>query len=267
MFKFFKDGNKNAEKSFLSTHNILAAQKYSQGRGVKVGIVDWGFGNLKGKMYAGFTDVTGCGFINQQKEHGFAMANVLKQVAPKAKIYAINGIGDCKDDDFRVECLKRAVDFAIENKIKILTYSHPAIKDEKSVLKLKRILNYAEKNGVITVFIHCDFLKNIMPCPISHFKNRLEENMFNVFEYDFSSINPVAYKKWIESNKKDTDCFLSVSATAPVLAGCIALLLEIKGDLDKTQIIKSLNDGAIKSGNKKIVNIEKSVELLMNIKL
>ena len=250
MFKFFKNGNKKAKESYYTVHNVLKAQTLASGEGVKIGIVDWLFGDEKSKKLEGYFDATGTGFIDN-KEHGFAMVNILKEIAPKCKVYAINGITkECFfNDNLRVAFLEQAVKFAVQNDIKILTYSHKPIEDKDAVIKLQKVLKIAEKNGIITIFLHCAEKENVMPVAIDSNVKKSRAQVFNIYQYDYSNLNPVAYKKWIQSGGKDNSCFLSWSSMAPVLAGFIAFLLGTKPDLTKKQIInilkKSCQNGVI----------------------
>lgn len=242
MFKFFKDGNKKAKESYYTFHNLKKAQKLSSGKDVRIGIIDWLFGNTKSKLYSGCFDATEKSFL-RAKEHGYAMANTLKEIAPNCEIFAINAITkeSLKDDNLRVEFLEKAINFAIENNIKILTYSHQEIKDKNAIKKLNKILELAEKNKIITIFLHCNQKRNIMPIAINSTHKNSKADVFHIYQYDYSMLNPIAYKKWLESDKKDNTCFLSWSSMCPVLAGFIALLIEINKNISKQEIINILN--------------------------
>ena len=259
MFKFFKNSNKKAIESYYTVHNLSKAQKVCTGKGVKIGIIDWLFGNEKDQLYSGFYDPTEMGFLDN-KEHGYAMASTLKEIARDCQIYAINGITKgCLDDDMlRVKFLQKAVNYAIENNIQILTYSHKPIVDEDAIKELQKILDFAEKNDVLTIFLHCNLKNNIMPVAIgSKIENEIAE-IFYIYQYNYNSLNPIAYKKWLDSKKTDQTCFLSWSSMTPVLAGFVALLLEQKPELTKKEIIQLLN----KTSKNKIPNILEAVNLL-----
>ena len=259
MFVYFKNGNKKAKESYYSVHNLTKAQLLSTGKEVKIGIIDWLFGNEKDKFYSGFYDVTEQGFINN-KEHGHAMAKTLKEIAPNCELFAINGVtkNSLNDDNLRVDFLEKAIQFAIKNNIRILTYSHREITDAKAVKKLKRILKMAENNNIITIFLHCDLKSNIMPVAIGSKVENSQADFFNIYQYDYNTLNPIAYKKWLDSKKTDKTCFLSWSSMAPVLAGFIALLIEQKPSLIKKEIIEMLN----KASKNKIPNIFEAISLL-----
>ncbi len=258
MFQIFENGNKKAQVSYQTVHNFNLLKSKLTGKGVKIGIIDWLFGDENSFNFAGRVDLTKSGFLNNC-EHGFVMARTLKEIAPDALIYAINGINKeiIKDDQKRVEILEKSVLFAIENDIKILTYSHAKITDETANKKLDKVLKMASKNGIITIFLHCENKQNL--CPVSTtYAGKLKSNFFKIFEYDFSFLNPIAYKKWIESNKTDNTQFLSWSSMAVVLAGFVALMLEKQPKLTQNEIISFLNEGS----ENKVVNITKTINLM-----
>ncbi len=257
MFYFFKNGNKKAKTSYQTVNGSLGIKPKLTGRNVKIGIIDWLFGDENSFNFAGRVDLTKSGFLNNC-EHGFAMASTLKEIAPDSLIYAINGINRdiIKDDQKRVEILEKAVLFAIENNIKILTHSHAKILDETANKKLDKVLKRASKNGIITIFLHCENKENL--CPVSTtYSGKMKSNFFKIFEYDFNFLNPVAYEKWIESNKTDNTQFLSWSSMGVILAGFVALMLEKKPELTQKEIISLLN-----SGRGKVVNIFNTINLM-----
>lgn len=265
MFYFFKDGNKKASESYYTIHNLKKAQKLATGKGVKIGIIDWLFGDENNKIFSGNFDATGCGFVDN-KEHGFAMAKTLKEIAPNCQVFAINGITkvSIKDDNLRVSFLEKALEFAIQNGIQILTYSHQEIQDEEAVKRLKQIIKTASKHNIITIFLHCNIKGNIMPLAPNVTKNKFFADAFYLYQYDYNFLNPVAYKLWLSVNKKDKNCFLSWSSMAPVLAGFVAMFLESNPKLTREQIVEILvqncvNAPASLNTKNKIIDIFKAV--------
>ncbi len=258
MFHFFKNGNKKAKTSYYNVHNLIDAQKLSSGKGVKIGVIDWLFGDEKAVLFDGYVDLTGGGFTCA-KEHGFMMSKTLKEIVPDCQIYAINGISKdiIKNDEERAKMILKAVDFATANDIKILTYSQPEIVGKKAKSILCEALKKANKNGIITTFIHCENKHNINPVPTSYM-GKLKKNMFKIFEYDYSALNPVAYTQWIESKKENNNLFLSWSSMAPVLAGFIAMLIELKNSLTKNELVSILQMGS----NNGVVDIYNSIVIL-----
>ena len=115
---------------------------------------------------------------------------------------------------------------------------------EKAVKKLKQILKIAKNNNIITIFLHCDLKNNIMPVAIGSKVDYKRAKVFNIYQYDYNALNPIAYKKWMDSKKTDKGSFLSWSSMAPVLAGFIAMLIELNPLLTKQQVVEALDKTA-----------------------
>ncbi len=84
----------NSRDTYASIHNLKEAHKTATGSGIKVGILDWGFGFADHEgFYAGGKDFMKFSFheenFNHASEHGFWMAQTLKEIAPDAEIYAL----------------------------------------------------------------------------------------------------------------------------------------------------------------------------------
>jgi len=133
----------NSRDTYFTMHNISEAHKYSKGKGIKVGILDWGFGFSKYRaLYAGGECFNG----NRQNfdgnnEHGLWMATVLKEIAPECEIYAL-GTFIPNDETKWVDAMEKGIEWAIENKIDILTLSHQQITD-KNRERFDKIVNKA----------------------------------------------------------------------------------------------------------------------------
>jgi len=93
-----------------------------QGEGVKVAVIDIGFGaldfvkntgGLPESIVADYTDYSGQGDV--QGEHGTAVALIVHEVAPKAQLY-LKQVGDAVD-------MENAVDDAIREGVKIINHS------------------------------------------------------------------------------------------------------------------------------------------------
>lgn len=103
--------NANSRETYFTMHHVKEAQKYGKGKNVKVGIIDWCFG-LKnhGELYENGIDVSSTPFfLNECAEHGFWMAQVLKEIAPECKIYAINYLNGSNFDD-RAKYIVKAIE-------------------------------------------------------------------------------------------------------------------------------------------------------------
>lgn len=104
--------------TYNSIHNIAAAHKLSKGKGIKIGILDWGFGYQEhSSLYTNGLDFT-CNHynFNSVSEHGYWMANALWEVAPECEIYAL-GTFILNAEDKWVDALIDAINWSIENKM------------------------------------------------------------------------------------------------------------------------------------------------------
>ncbi len=268
MFEFFKDGNKTAKESFYTVHHLPTTKRIYTGKNVKIGVIDWLFGDEKSPLFAGSFDATGVGFVPNM-EHGFAMANTLHEVAPDSMIFAINGITrESLDDDIvRVEYLERALDWAIANGIQILSYSHKPILDSKAAVRLKKLFCKAEKHNIITIFLHSDYSHNIVPIALDRKVTCHNATTFNIYQYDYNFLNPIAYQKWLDSGKNDNTCFLSWSSMAPVLAGFISILLEIQPNLTPKEVKNVLEYSCGKSTQGKVPNMQRAIDSVKKSKV
>ena len=80
------------------------------------------------------------------------MANTLKEIAPDCQIYAINAITYDSEEE-RAQLLEKAIDWAVDNNIQILTYSQAMFCNEQRI-RTNNAIKYAYENGIITTFIH-----------------------------------------------------------------------------------------------------------------
>ena len=154
----------NSRMTFFSLHHLHEAQTLSKGKGIKVGILDHSFGlNHHPELYTGGKNfVEGSEeFLTDREWHGYWMANTLHEVAPDVDIFALNTVPFDKPET-HAEVISKAIDWAISQKIDILTYSQASIKDEYKPI-LNAALDRAYKAGIITAFIHTGHPGNIMP--------------------------------------------------------------------------------------------------------
>lgn len=242
----FKDAN--SRDTYFTVHNIKEAHKLSRGKGIKVGIIDWCFAMDENKwLYSGGIDLTGVPKeLYEYDGHGLMMATVLREIAPCAEIYAINAIDYEQgrtieaQNEKRSEYLIKAFDWAIENKIDILTYSH-----EKFPIKLRDKVDDAIKkvveSGIITTFIHCDSEYNIYPYGCFEFHNNGEfrrEPDINIYHFDYNTLFVEQFEKYDSAMRKgeliksgNDIPYFSFSSMSPVLAGFVALLKGLNNHL------------------------------------
>lgn len=234
MNKFIEISNANSCENYFTLHNVKTAHKLSLGEGVKVGIIDWLFSLDKHiNLYAGYVNISNITDQLQQQGHGHWMARTLREISPKCEIYAINAV-DYNNEESRITLLEKAVDWAIDNNIEILTYSHMAFSGKEKV-RLYNAIGKANKAGLITTFIHCDSPHNIWPYACYPYKPSANFNRnpdVNILHYDYSVLMTSVYERYCEHTLSgeplngDDIPFFSLTSMSPVLAGFIALLKE-----------------------------------------
>lgn len=235
----------NSHETYFSLHKIREAQLSSKGKGVKVGILDHSFGTMfHPKLYAGgknfVKDEEEC--LTKQEWHGYWMAIVLREIAPEAEIYVLNtyvfdGL------EARAEAMAKAIDWAIEQKLDILTYSAEAFKGEPRKI-LDKALDKAHKANIITTFIHTGHLGNILPGGLWGGMDDGREPDINVLQYDYSVVFIDEYRKAMAGEKTWYQPFFSLSSTSPVVGGVVALMKSLKSGLTPAQCQKILRETA-----------------------
>jgi hypothetical protein len=210
-------------------HQIREAQSISKGKGCKVGILDHSFGMAQhSNLYAGGMNfIPGKDeFLYKREWHGYWMATVLHEIAPEAEIYALN-IRSFNNRNQDAEAMAKAIDWAIDHHVTVLTYSAEAFDGEPKEI-LEMALERANKAGIITTFIHTGYKQNILPDGLFNpDKEDGREADINVLHYDYTV---VAIKQW-----KGTQPFFSISSTSPVLGGVVAMMKSLRPDLSADQ--------------------------------
>ena len=231
----------NSRENYYSMHNIEEAHQISTGSGVKVGILDWGFGFEEHEgLYAGGKDFTTYSYhednFNHTSEHGFWMAQTLKEVAPDAEVYALGTFVPDSEEEW-VDAMIDAVHWAMDEGIDILTLSHQEISDENRQ-RFDAEIDKAVEQGIVTTFIHYDNPNNILPWGIwsdggEEYYDRAED--INIFQYDYNTLFLDNYRDAVkdpefEGNYKD-QLYTSVSSMSVVTAGFVAMLEEVDDTL------------------------------------
>lgn len=225
--------NANSWENYFTVHNIREAWEYGKGEGVKIGILDHYFGcKDHTELYSGGMD-----FLNDEKmhntisEHGYWMSCTLKEIAPKCEIYALGTLSH--DETKKVEAMSHAINWAIENDIDILTYSDAPIKDKDNRNILDLAVEKANRNGIVTTFIHYDSETNIQPIGMYQQGNSTDLNIYN---YDYNLILLSQFKEYAMGNV-DTDCsiYYSNSSMSVVTAGFVSILMSINPNLTPAQ--------------------------------
>jgi hypothetical protein len=239
--------NANSRPTYFSVHNFEEAWAFSDGAGVKVGIMDHSFGvQVHEELYAGgksFHSDDWADSYESGSHHGYWMARTLKEVAPGVEVFALGTYSS--DESAKVDAMIQAIDWAIENDLDILTYSAQRFSPEERV-RLDAAVDRALDHGITTVFIHYPHPGNLLPTwlgPISGDDER--EPDLNILHYDYSVVFTKQYADWMERGAESGyRPFLSVSSTAPVTAGAVAILKSLRPDLTPAQLKMLLMDTA-----------------------
>lgn len=235
----------NSRDTYFSIHNLKTAQDAGKGEGVRVGILDWGFGYAEHEeLYAGGKDFCTWEYhdenFNRSEEHGFWMAQTLKEIAPEAEVYALGTYTPNNEDEW-VDKMIEAVEWAMEEKLDILTLSHEAV-SEKNRKRFDEAVDRAVAQGIVTTFIHYDNPNNILPWGIwnsggdGYYKRDAD---INIFQYDYNTLFTERYQEFQQKQAPDSDykseLFLSVSSMSVVTAGFVAILESINDTLTPAQ--------------------------------
>jgi hypothetical protein len=235
--------NANSRPTYFTIHHIHDAWAISKGVGVKVGVLDHSFGfKVHPSLYAGGqnfqTDDWGESFA-EVSHHGFWMASTLREVAPEAQIYALGTYSS--DDSNRVDAMIRAIDWAIQHDLDVLTYSAGRIAPEHRT-RLDRAVDRALEKGIVTTFIHYPHPGNLLPTwlgPRDGDDDR--EPDVNILQYDYSVVFTGQYADWMErGTASGYRPFLSISSTSPVTGGFVALLKSVRPDLKPADVKRIL---------------------------
>ena len=226
----------NSRETFISMHNVRAAHALSRGAGVRVGILDHGFGTeVHPELYAGgknFQDGRSGAHYATGSSHGYWMALALREVAPEAEIYAL-GTHHFDDEAAKVAAMVEAIDWAIEHELDALTYSARKFPAELRP-RLDSAVSRAHAAGIVTTFIHYPHPGNLLPTwigPSGGDEGR--EADVNVFHFDYTRVFIPRVQRWQsgETDRIGDHPFLSLSSTSPVTAGMVALLRSLDPSL------------------------------------
>ncbi len=263
--------NANTRSTYDTYHKITEAHQFSTGKGVKVGVLGKYFGCAENKeLYAGGKDFLGDkdGF-EHISEHGKWMSTTLKEIAPDVEIYALNVRSN--DKAKQANAMVKAINWAIENDLDVLTYSAELFNSEYRAI-VDEAIRKAVEYGIIPTFIHYDLPENILP--IGFFSetpavfNRNAD--VNIFHMDYNLLLLFKYRRYIKlgaSSWGDVPYF-SNSSMSVVLGGIVAMMKELEPDLHvkeckeiliKTSKVISYNGYEVK----RVVNAKEALDYLI----
>ncbi len=231
----------NSRETYFTVHNIRPAYRITTGAGTKVGILDHSFGmDAHPELYAGgenFQTGEWGGTFKSQSHHGYWMALVLREIAPDVQIYALNTYSS--DEGERVQAMVKALDWAVEHDLDAVTYSAQAFSPEARRI-LDPAVDRAIDAGVVVVFIHYPHPRNVFPSWIGPKSGDDErEPDLNIFHYDYTVVFADRYEAYMAGDDAMAHGyrpFLSLSSTAPVTAGFVALLRSLDPALSPSQV-------------------------------
>lgn len=223
--------------------NVSYLQKLATGKGITVAILDSYFKKddpgLKDRIVFPGSVVQNGKLFTEFAAHGTWMAQTLVGIAPDVKIMPVcYSTGDVNPDSAaRDDNLIKAIYYAIEHKADIISYSSRTILKEK-IAEFDKALAEAVKAGIVPVFIHYngDIPEVVSPGAVEG----EPEREYSVFVLGASN-------DW-----KDVPWTMSVSDTAPAVAGVIALMKELNPKLTPAEIKKRLLEAtALTQGDNK----------------
>jgi len=223
----------NTRENYNSVHRVREAHAYGTGKGIRVGILDTWFGTEKHpELYAGAEDFTGKGkSLTRYDDHGYWMAVTLREIAPDAEIYALNVRQNNKRRE--AKAVTAAIDWAVENDLDILTWSAGAF-EEKYRKQIDRAADYAAENGIVLTFIHYDHDVNILPYGMFfnyHSGEYGREPDLRLYPFDYNVLRMPLYQDYVRyglnEDSGDGMPYFSYSSMSPLLAGFVAVLMEI----------------------------------------
>lgn len=229
----------NARQTYFTIHDLWAAQKLSRGTGVRVGVLDHFFDlDHHPELYAGGENFLPGrdAWLRTAAEHGYWMAMVLREVAPEARIYALNT--GARDEAEKAQAMARAIDWAIAHHLQVLTYSDAAFSPANRPV-VDDAVRRAHRAGIVTTFIHYPLAENLLPGWIGpRTGDDGREPDLNILQYDYSRVFVDKLRRWQDGQPRDPSRhpFLSLSSTSPVTAGMVALLLSADSTVDPDAI-------------------------------
>ena len=221
----------NSRETHFTIHNIRRAHEITRGEGVAVGILDHSFGlDAHPELYAGgrsFQTGPWGDSYRTESHHGYWMSLVLREVAPEVDIFALGTYSS--DEGERVDAMVRAIDWAIEHDLDVLTYSAAAFSPEARA-RLDPAVERAVRSGIVISFIHYPHPDNLLPTWLGQSTgDDGREADLNILHYDYSVVFVDRYRAWMNGDE-GADAyrpFLSASSMAPVTAGLVAFLRSV----------------------------------------
>jgi hypothetical protein len=266
------------EPNLITFSKIDKAWQLSQGENTKVAILDWLFDispEKSEKYIHPISLVPGDPIGSGKPWHGEWMAEIVHQIAPKAKIIPIRSRpyrekAERADDGREVyeQYLIKGIRYAADHGAVAVTNSMGPV---KQCQELQEAIDYAEQKGTIFINVHpeyLDYTKNAYKwCePNECDKRIIHPGLVSVPKYRTSpepgrdiyvwpyQINPVFRDGWGYSNGP------------PIVAGVIALMKSANPELTVQQIRSIIVETACKKDGFNVLDAEASVKKAIAIK-
>lgn len=237
--------------------NVKKAQQLATGKRVTVAILDWLFKedapSLKGRIVKPGSVVEEPIFGLQKAGHGTWMANELVKVAPDVKIMPIRFIPSDKTSNYQKneypKNFLKGINYAIRNGADIISISFPKLHDDWQE-KLDKAIKKASGAGVTIVYIH-------------YYGNRKDIVVSNFIEYTTTKKDHIYVIGTGFLNESSFPLCWGVSQTAPIVAGVIAMMKELKPGLKPIEIREILlQAGRPIEGGYKVLDAFKALQIV-----
>ena len=237
--KYVSFSDANTRETYDTVHHIREAHRTATGRGIRVAILDKYFGFRKHReLYADGRDfIDDPGAFEAISEHGYWMATTLKEIAPGVEVLALNV--RTGDKTREADAMIRAINWAVDEGVNILTYSAQPFRPELRRGIDDAVRKAADRN-VVTTFIHYPLSENLLPTGLFPAEGGADgrEPDLAIYHFDYNELLLFVYerhRKLIEAGRTprsgDEIPYFSISSMSPVLAGIVAMMMEVKGGL------------------------------------
>lgn len=237
-----------SQDNYETIHNLGPAHDLSLGQGAKVGILGHSFlMDVHPEIYAGGENFQGAEWeegVDKLSRQGYWMALALREIAPKAQIYALNTYASREAD--QVKAMVRAIDWAIENGLDALTYCGEAFSPEARMI-LDPAVERAVEAGVAVVFVNYPHPLNLfpggMPAEAEDKVSRAPD--LNIYSYDCAVLlagDKIAFMSGDDDGLEKNLPVLNPTSPAPIAAGFVALMKSVDPELSPAKIKSILID-------------------------
>ena len=241
------EANPGASDTYFTIHNILPAHEVTLGAGTRIGILDRSFEmDSHPELYAGARDFPpDLSPTRDDKEthHGFWMALTLREVAPKAEIFAL-GI-HAGDEAARVEAISKALDWAVENGLDVVTYCD-GVFSKAARERLDPVVERTVEAGVVVVFVGYPHPLNLLPGGFGpHPDSDLRDADLNIFSQDCTALigdQVVSLVDPDDDGIRKNRPFLGPTSRGSVTAGFVALVRSMDPESSPTEIKRILKE-------------------------